>query len=140
MCNTQFYRGKIVQSKEDFNITFITYHKDLFYTWKVLVNITLEAEAMWGTTIAFFISARPGFMYGSSWCNTSYKWMSWFITWMWTKEYGEKGLFFYSFTSKTSKPTRNIGFSFKCCTRAVSSTTGPLLQFTRIASYKFRFH
>lgn len=28
---------------------------------------TLEAEAMCGTTMAFFMSASPGFMYGSSW-------------------------------------------------------------------------
>lgn len=27
-----------------------------------LYSITLDAEAMWGTTMAFFISARPGFM------------------------------------------------------------------------------
>lgn len=27
-----------------------------------LYYITLDAEAMWGTTMAFFISARPGFM------------------------------------------------------------------------------
>lgn len=25
-------------------------------------DVTLEAEAMWGTTMAFFISASPGFM------------------------------------------------------------------------------
>lgn len=43
-------------------------------------------------------------------------------------------------TSKTSRPTRNIGFSFKCSTRATSSTTGPLLQFTRIASQKYKHH
>lgn len=39
------------------------------------------------------------------------------------------------FTSKTSRPTLNIGFAFKCSTRATSSITGPLLQFIRIASY-----
>ena len=65
---------------------------------------TLEAEAMWGTTMAFFISASPGFMKGSS--------------------------------SNTSRPTRNIGFSLRWSTRATSSITGPLLQFTRIASWK----
>lgn len=37
-------------------------------------------------------------------------------------------------TSKTSRPTRNIGFAFKCSTSATSSITGPLLQFIRIAS------
>lgn len=42
-----------------------------------------------------------------------------------------------SVTSKTSRPTRNIGFCFKCSTRATSSITGPLLQLTRIASYGY---
>lgn len=42
-----------------------------------------------------------------------------------------------SVTSKTSRPTRNIGFCFKCSTRATSSITGPLLQLTRIASYRY---
>lgn len=38
-------------------------------------------------------------------------------------------------TSKTSRPTRNMGFTFKCSTSAASSITGPLLQLMRIASW-----
>ena len=73
-------------------------------TQEMIQLATLKAEAMWGTTMAFFISASPGFMKGSS--------------------------------SNTSRPTRNIGFSLRWSTRATSSITGPLLQFTRIASWK----
>lgn len=47
---------------------------------------------------------------------------------------------FYQVTSKTSRPTRNIGFCFRCSTRATSSITGPLLQFTRIASWIYKIH
>lgn len=37
-------------------------------------------------------------------------------------------------TSKTSRPTRNIGFAFRCSTKAASSITGPRLAFTSTAS------
>lgn len=45
----------------------------------------------------------------------------------------EKVVFFS--TSKTSSPTRNIGFCFRCSTKATSPIAGPLLQFIRITSY-----
>lgn len=109
-------------------------------------QFTLEADAMWGTTIAFFNFSSPGFMYGSSWswtrqikfhnfihitCSISEVVVFQNITCM---EFSS--MFDYLITSNTSRPTLNIGFAFKCSTRATSSITGPLLQFIRIASYR----
>lgn len=53
-------------------------------------------------------------------------------------EFNIEAILDFEVTSKTSRPTRNMGFSFRCSTSATSSITGPLLQFIRIASYRFR--
>lgn len=102
--------------------------------------ITFEADAMCGTTTAFFSSASPGFMKGSS-CGgfgepssseqSSFDFFFFFLQ-------KNSNLAESNITSNTSRPTRNMGFAFRCSTRAASSITGPLLAFTRIASCKQR--